>query len=73
MKFGIVGHAVLVGICTGGHGGVAGIGDGRVDGLDSLDTRALGIKLLETGAGLEQIEDILIHHRVTGKYDYFAV
>ena len=73
MEFGIVGDTVLIRICAGGHGGVTGISDGGVDGLDSLDTRALGIKLLEAGAGLNQIENILVYHGVTGKNDNFAV
>ena len=73
MELGVIGHTMLVGVSTRRHGGVAGIGDRGINGLDSLDTRALGIHLLEARAGLQQVQNVLIDHRVAGKNDYFAV
>ena len=69
----IVGNTVLVGIATRGHRSVAGICNRGVDGAGALYHRALREKLCKSGAGVEEILDILINHCVAGENDYSAL
>ena len=55
--------AVLVGIHAAGHGGMAGIGDGGIDGADLFDPAAAAEILPEIGQCF-QISQVLIDHGV---------